>query len=302
MRDPVRAIADAVLYEGYVLWPYRRSAHKNRQRWTWGAALPKAWSDAHPDDRWELSVECLVEGDDPEVDVRVRFLHIVRRQACDADGNPVDALRTATDMHLTWEEATERELGPGPFRIEAGEEREEVEGGSLLRTWDGLEGEVSLDVESAGEGLRKLAVTVANTAAWSGESREEALTRSLCSTHAVLRVEGGAFVSPLDPAAQGFRTDGLWPVLVGEPPDRSTLLASPIILEEYPRIAPESPGDLFDGGEIDQLLTLSILGLTDQEKEEMRASDPRTREILERTERLTVEDLMRLHGTFRDKR
>jgi hypothetical protein len=91
-------------------------------------------------------------------------------------------------------------------------------------------------------------------------------------------------------------------VLVGEPADRSTLLASPIILEDHPRIAPESPGDLFDGGEIDQLLTLNILSLTDAEKAEMRASDPRAREILDRTEALSEEELMRLHGTIRDFR
>ena len=74
------------------------------------------------------------------------------------------------------------------------------------------------------------------------------------------------------------------------------MLASPIILEDHPRIAPESPGDLFDGGEIDEMLVLNILALTDEEKAEMRASDPRARAILERTEALTPEQLMRLHG------
>jgi len=89
-------------------------------------------------------------------------------------------------------------------------------------------------------------------------------------------------------------------VLAGEPPDRSTVLASPIILEDYPRVAPERPGDLFDGGEIDQLLVLNILSLTDEEKEEMRATDPRAREILERTEALTPEQIMQLNGAIRD--
>jgi hydrogenase maturation protease len=89
-------------------------------------------------------------------------------------------------------------------------------------------------------------------------------------------------------------------VLVGEPGERTTILSSPIILEDYPRVAPESPGDLFDGGEIDQLLTLNILSLTDEEKAEMRDSDPRAREILERTEALSDEELMRLHGAIRE--
>ena len=78
------------------------------------------------------------------------------------------------------------------------------------------------------------------------------------------------------------------------------MLSSPIILEDHPRIAPESPGDLFDGAEIDQMLVLNILSLTDAEKAEMRATDPRAREILDRTEALTPDELTRLHGTIRE--
>ena len=81
-------------------------------------------------------------------------------------------------------------------------------------------------------------------------------------------------------------------MLVGEHGDRDTMLSSPIILPDYPEIAPESPGDLFDASEIDEMLVLNILSLTDAEKQEMRESDPRAREILERTESLTEEELM----------
>ena len=135
---------------------------------------------------------------------------------------------------------------------------------------------------------------------------EEALRRTLASAHAILRVEGGAFVSAVDPPPPLRRLvdaspgGGLWPFLVGEPGDRSTMLASPIILYDYPQVAPESPGDFFDGCEIDQLLVLSILGLSEDEKREIRGGDPRAREILERTEAMTRDDLLRLHGTWRD--
>jgi hypothetical protein len=118
----------------------------------------------------------------------------------------------------------------------------------------------------------------------------------------VLRAHDGAFVSLTDPppalreAAAACENRGVWPVLVGEPGERGTLLASPIVLEDHPRIAPESPGDLFDGGEIDGLLILNVLGLTDEEKAEVRASDPRARELLDRCEALTPEELLRLHG------
>jgi hypothetical protein len=149
-------------------------------------------------------------------------------------------------------------------------------------------------------------VDIENTTSFAGGSREEALAQTFCSTHTVLRSHQAEFVSLADPpedlktAAAACHNLGSWPVLVGEPGRRSTVLSSPIILEDYPRVAPESPGDLFDGGEIDQLLILNILALTDEEKAEMAASDPRAREILERTEALTPDQLMALHGTIRE--
>jgi hypothetical protein len=225
----LRAIADAVLYEGYMLWPYRGSALKNRRRWTFGCVFPPAWSAEHPDDR--CFVQTQVECSDPAaVDVTVRFLH-------------------------------------------RGVERSgEVEGLS------------GIEVTAAGT---RLTVVVRNASGWSGTSREEALEHALCSTQTLLR--GARFVSATE--AAGCENVGTWPALVGE----DAMLSSALILEDHPRIAPESPGDLFDGGEIDGLLALNILALTDSEKAEMR-EDARTREILARTESLTREQLLRLSG------
>jgi hypothetical protein len=89
-------------------------------------------------------------------------------------------------------------------------------------------------------------------------------------------------------------------VLVGEEGDRRTVLASPIILSDHPAIAPESPGNLFDSGEIDKMLVLNILAMTEDERRDMRDADPRAREILDRTEALSEEDIMRLHGAVRE--
>ena len=303
--DAVRAIADAVLYEGYVLWPYRRSALKNRQRFTFGGLYPRGW----PDDRSELVTECLLEAcGAPVVDVRVRFLQVVRRRLFDVAGAEVDELVADGERHLAWEEAIERELGPGPFAIGAGRDEERLDGGSLVRSWEALCGTLEVATERLGPSLHRVRVGVVNAVPWAGEPRAAALARTLCSAHVVLRAQHGAFVSLTDPPPQlrehaaACRNDGVWPVLVGEPGRRDTLLASPIILEDHPRVAPESPGDLFDGAEIDQLLTLNVLALTDEEKAEMRATDPRVRAILERTEAMTAHDLMRLHGTMRDLR
>jgi hypothetical protein len=141
-------------------------------------------------------------------------------------------------------------------------------------------------------------VSIENTSGWCGSDRAQAMRHTLASAHAVARVRRGAFVSPRE-SAEPLRNEGLWPVLVGDDGDRSTVFASPIILDDYPRVAAESPGDFFDGCEIDQLLVLSILGLSEAEKDEVRAGDPRAREVLERTESLPREALMRLHGTWR---
>jgi hypothetical protein len=316
--DPVREIADAVLYEGYVLWPYRRSALKNTRRWTFGGVYPRAHSEEHPDDRWRMRTECLLEGPpEASVDVLVRFLHVVRRQVMSA-GQPVDELTVDGERYLTWEEATERELqaigcrlGSSrhiPIAIPEAREEEELSGGSLVRTSSALEGDIEIASAELRPGLFRLSVEVSNTTGFPEGSREQALESTFCSTHTVLSSEGARFVSLTDPPealraeAEACRNEGTWPVLVGEPGSSDTLLSSPIILEDHPRIAPESPGDLFDGGEIDGLLTLNILSLTDEEKAEMRDSDPRTREILERTENLSEEEMMRLHGAIRDLR
>jgi hypothetical protein len=77
------------------------------------------------------------------------------------------------------------------------------------------------------------------------------------------------------------------------------MLAAPIILYDYPQIAPESAGDLFDGTEIDEILQLRILTMTDAEKLEIRNGDDRTRQILERTEMLPPEHFQKLHGALR---
>jgi hypothetical protein len=294
MADPVRDIADAVLYEGYILWPYRRSALKNSQRWTFGGVYPPEWSSAHPDDRSVVQAQVLVKGD-PAVDVTVRFLHVVRRQLMDG-GQPVDELVVDGERLVSWEEATERELGPGPFEIAEGQSEEP----GIVRSWRTLCGSVDVGTEDLDAGVHRVTVRVSNTTGCEPATRDDALAHTLCSCHAVLRAPAGAFVSATE--APDCVNDGVWPVLAGEPPDRSTMLASPIILEDYPRVAPESPGDLFDGGEIDQMLVLNILSLTDEEKEEMRASDPKAREILERTEALTPEQLMRLNGAWRETR
>lgn len=327
--DRIRRIADAILYEGYILWPYSRSAAKNQRRWTFGGVYPAEHSAGREDDPCETCTECLVEaGPDTRVEVRVRFLHVVQRAVMERTAGglePVDELTVGGTRHLAWDEAVEREvalptLSPlelrsaraQPIEVAAGSESEELSGaagepaGAIVRSWRPLAGTVEVSARRLAAGPTRLTVRVRNTSPYRGRDREEALRQTFVSTHAVLHATGGRFVSLTDPPeslraeAEACENAGTWPVLVGEAGDRDTLLSSSIILPDYPEVAPESPGDLFDGAEIDGLLTLSILSLTDEEKREMRDSDPRAREILERTESLSEEEMLRLHGAIRE--
>jgi hydrogenase maturation protease len=180
--------------------------------------------------------------------------------------------------------------------------------GLIVRTQQPIDCWIELSLDQPHNGLFRINVRISNHTELHElpAERESALARSLLSAHTILRVRDGEFVSLLEPppehvqAAAACRYQGTWPVLVGEPGQRDTVLSSPIILYDYPQVAPESPGDLFDGAEIDEILSLRILTLTDQEKSEMRRSDDRARRILERTEALPPEHFMKLHGALRD--
>ena len=154
---------------------------------------------------------------------------------------------------------------------------------------------------------RKVSVSVENATAWAGAAthRDDVMGHSLIAVHTMLAVDDGTFVSLLDPseaaapAAAACRSDGAYPVLIGHD---DVILSSPIILYDYPKIAPESEGDFFDGTEMDEMLTLRVLTLTDAEKQEMQNGDPRARRILERTEALTSDAMLKAHGVIRGLR
>jgi len=344
--DLVDRIVEAVLYEGYVLYPYRPSAVKNRQRWTFGAIYPRTFSEYQGGtDAWTMQTECLVRGgEDTRLDVQVRCLHVVARtigELLEPLGpptnddepryRPVPSLRVDGRLYQSWDEAVERVVGVGerrlgdlvaracrvPVSVPAGRSVEPlrdasgVAAGVAVREHDLLEGEVVVTAQPVGAGLFRVAVRVDNTAPCAIEDlgdRERALRRTFVATHPILRATGGELLSLTDPPedareeAAACRNAGTWPVLVGEPGSHNTLLSSPIILEDYPQIAQESPGSLFDGTEIDEILTLRILALTDEEKEEMRAADERTRAMLDRTESLTAGQLLSMHGAMRNLR
>jgi len=343
----VDTVVNAVLYEGYILYPYRATAKKNRQRFTFGRVYPEAYSRAQLGaEPCSMQTECLVEGFpvDATLDITVRFLHPILRDIgalavplrnMPAADNPdffhvVPELTVDGRHYASWHEAAERAvplpqvslaglLGAPraiPFSFPAARTLEPIRDhlgyitGVIVREQDAVAGTVELSAEPVAAAVTKLTVRILNQTPEPREGfddNDDLVMRTFASTHTILHVRNGAFLSMIDPpdahahAAALCRNLGSWPILVGDETarDRDTLVASPIILYDYPRIAAESPGDLFDAGEIDEILTLRIQTLTDEEKREMRNVDTHARKILERTESLPSADRMRMHGVMR---
>jgi hypothetical protein len=316
-------IAKAVLYEGYMLYPYRPSSVKNRQRWNFGVVYPQAYSDAQGgEEPCSMQTQCLVCGNaGVSIEVKLRFLHLQTRSV-QVSTEPRPEVRTSS-LPDGWQEAVEREISVTELGIAAllggttsafvfpSQTRVDCErDGMVERRQQAVAGTIAVSAESVGEDSFRVSVHVQNLAPMEipAADRDAALLHSLVSTHTILGVNGGEFVSLLEPPAElqelasSCKNVGAWPVLVGDAGQRDTMLASPIILYDYPQIAPESPGDLFDGTEIDEILSLRIMTLTDEEKREIRESDDRARQILERTDAMPVEQFMKLHGAMRSLR
>ena len=328
-----RQVADAILYEGYLLYPYRGSAAKNQSRFQFGVLMPPAYRDLDDCEPSASQTECLLEcPEEATVTVIARFLHLQRRQVEAAGGE--EGFRAVASVQVddaevtTWDEAAEREhrvtvaLAPllsgvvdAPFEAPGSESTEMLTDsrgrtvGRLVRRQAPLTGMIRLRAERlAGPyGTLRLRVTIENHSGPDGplRSREDGLRQALIATHALIHVPGGRFLSLTDPPewaapyAAACVNTATWPVLAGPEECRELVLSSPVILYDHPRIAAESAGELFDSTEIDEILTLRTLALTDDEKREARATDPRAAALLDRLDGLPPEMLERMHGAIR---
>jgi hypothetical protein len=341
--DGARAIADTILYEGYLLYPYRRSSAKNQVRWQFGVLAPREWIEhnAIPDpgaagsaESWFQQVDAPVEAPlSSTVHIRLRFLQLRRRQAYIHGANgvrePVDRLDVRDGVELTFDEALPREFDttfdigdllagartvpvtlPGSSSVAARPDVLAGPAGEVERCCWPLEARliVSARRPSSPFPLVIIRVRVENTARAEDPAgpRDVALRRSLIATHLVLAIDDGRFLSQLDPpswaapAVADCVNRHVFPVLAGPEGGDSVLLCSPIIMYDHVQIAPESPGDLNDATEIDEILSLRTMTLTDAEKLEARASDPRAAAIVDRVDAMPPELLAKLHGAIRD--
>ncbi|WP_018330642.1 hypothetical protein [Actinomycetospora chiangmaiensis] len=323
--DDVAGIADAVLFEGYLLYPYRASARKNALRWQFGVLLPAGAGAGEPS---ASRTECLVEPrPGARLSLRLRFLHRQRRTVLDPAGVPCERLDVDGAPHFGWDEGVPRqvdaeigfdELAGGPVTVavavpaaRSGTPIHDGAGtvrGAYVRETDPLVGRVVVGVDAppGPYGAMRLRLDVVNDAWVAGDGgRERALDRAFIAAHTVLALDRGTFVSSTDPpewaapAVAACVNEHSWPVLAGPPGCTSLLLATPIILADHPQLARESPTDLFDGTENDEILTLRTAALTDAEKREARATDPRAADLLDAIEAMGPAMVERLHGVIR---
>lgn len=295
-------VADAVLFEGYLLYPYRSSSQKNQLRWQFGVLMPPAYA-AEPS---ASQTECLVEpgAGAPTLQVLLRCLQLLPGGEAEIREFEAIAALGADEQEFPVSFAASTSSANRPSSPSETHEPAVPSGNDSLPS---LTGQLRVSAERCADpyGLLKVRIRVANTSPCDSQSRDAALKHALVSTHLLLAVTGGSFISLIDPpewatpAAHACHNEGTWPVLVGTPGQQQLMLSAPIILYDYPQVAPESPGDLFDATEIDEILTLRTLALTDDEKQEARQTDPRAAAIVDRVEAMPREILERLHGAIR---
>jgi hypothetical protein len=244
-------LLDSLLYEGYALYPYTPGATKNATPTPFGIVYPPAYARTLESTYDHLELECMLEGDG-DVSAEVHFL-------------APNGERHQAERHVL--------VGEGDFRC--GELSARTR---LTVTGEGTRRRVTLRVENL-------------TEVPDGLDRAGAIERSLISTHPLLRVSGGRFLSQLDAPCDSVNT---WPVLAS--PGDDVMLGAAIVLPDHPRIAPESRGNLFDNTEIEEALVLHVQALSDEERAGIQQQDAAVREMVERASAVTPEELLKLHG------
>jgi len=249
----VNELVDTLLYEGYALYPYTPGATKNATPTPFGIVYPPAYAESLPSAFDHLELRCVVEGEGAEIACEARFL------------------APSGERHRA---EPQRAVGPGDF------------------TFGEMSVRLRFSERALGDGRKEVAFRVENrTAAPAGLDRAGALRLSLISTHPLLTVKGGRFISQLEAPCDSVNT---WPVLAS--PEDDVMLGAAIVLPDHPQIAPESRGNLFDNTEIEEALVLHVQALSDAERAEIERQDPAVKEMVERACAVTPEELLKLHG------
>ncbi len=288
--DPLDRLVDTLLYEGYALYPYTPGAAKNATPTPFGIVYPPAYAERSPHTHAMLRVQCVLVADpDAELAGTFRFL------------------QAAGEGHRGAEQRVELR-SPPLGELAAGDGAGEEFGFDSRVDGPALRGRVKLRADSLGEGAWRVSMCVHNTSDLgmpaSEADRPAALRASLLSTHAILRAEGGRFVSPVEDsgphaeAVAACENVNTWPFLAGREDD--AVVGAAIFLPDHPKLAPESLGNLFDNTEIEEALLLHVKTLSESEREQIEAQDPAVREMIERAETASPEQILALHGRLQE--
>jgi hypothetical protein len=279
MADGLAQLIDSLLWEGYALYPYTPGATKNATPTPFGIVYPPAYAATLASTFDHLELRCVMEGPpDAVLSAEVRFLA------------PSGERHTAEAQRVTLAGAMAGALRARPARTR------------LTIGGDGRAASLAVDLRLAAhpvDGGYEVVVRVENrTAASSALDRAGALARSLISTHPIVRVTGGRFISALERPCASVNT---FPVLATSADD--VMIGAAIVLPDHPQVAPESRGGLFDSTEIEEALLLHVRTLSDGERAEIARQDPAVREMIARAAAATPEEIIALHGrvTVRDR-
>ena len=268
MADHLEALLESLLWEGYALYPYTPGATKNATPTPFGIVYPPVYAATLASTFDHLELRCIAQAPpDAVLSAEVRFLeasgerHQGQARRVELPGAMAGALSGRAAVKAASVGALTLELSLETVPLPAGDEYEVV-----LRVRN-------------------------RTLVSSGLDRAGALARSLISTHPVLRVAGGRFVSALERPCASVNT---FPVLAADGDD--VMLGAAIVLPDHPRLAPESLGGLFDSTEIEEALLLHVRTLSDGERAEIEHQDPAVRAMIARAQSATPEDIVSLHG------
>jgi hypothetical protein len=255
-------LVSSLVYEGYALYPYTPEATKNATPTPFGIVYPPGYARQVPSTFDHARVECIAEPGPGAVLSAALHTLMPRGPGHQADRRRVELGPAAAGERVS------AEFAGGRFTL-----RSEVAPGGRLR--------VRSCVHNTAEVEPPL-------------DRRAALEHALISTHVVVTISSGRFLSPLD---SGCESVNIWPVLAT--PADDAILGAAIVLPDHPQIAPASQGNLFDNTEIEEALLLHVHALTDAEREHAAGEDPAVREMIERALAVTPEQIIALHGKLK---
>ena len=334
-ESTIETLTRTLLYEGYALYPYHRSAIKNQKPVPFGVIFPQLYSTYNPHAHSLMQTQCIISGNkNINLKITVRFLHLVKtglfENSADQDINTSDHLPLADivvdgkSYHAGWQ-TIERTLSSGILLadqlIQNGKDMiiefdsmtesrnlDNQNGESIAKqvyATTSIRGNVHINtVPIAGrENAFRITLTVTNATPVDNPmkiSRDEVLSQSFLSTHALLETTNAKFISHQDPGEdwapliKACDNRNTWPILIDD--EDTTLLSSPIILSDHPQINPLSHGDLFDGTEIEEALLLHVSVLSDEEKQRISLGDEKLKAMLTKVSQVTPEELLRFHS------